>query len=59
MSSQFSLRPHNIAGNLKQMVHQEALSRKCVIEDVKKFAMVPSDICNINGMFEYAYRNLI
>ena len=41
------------------MVHQEALSRKCVIEDVKKFAMVPSDICNINGMFEYAYRNLI
>ena len=56
----FSLEPHDgIGRTVKWKVYQEVLSGKRVIEDAKQFAMAANDICNIKGMFEYAYRNLI
>ena len=56
----FSLGPHDgIGGTVKRKVYREKLSGKRVVEDTKQFAMTAIDNCNIKGMFEYVYRNLI
>ena len=44
---------------MNRKVYREKLSGKRVVEDTKQFAMTAIDNCNIEGMFEYVYRNLI